>query len=294
MSEEPLGAARFGQIPKALARRRLPGSDQKAAGDGRRRGVDWGQTVKEGSAMNRKRLVVLAGTVGLLIAGASQALMIEKSLPELAREADQIVVGTVTGMESDSMSEEIVTTHVTLSVVESLKGTPGTAAEFRILGGVVGDLTLMVSDAPEFQVGENVLVFLKTDEGGIARVWGEFQGKYAIRDGRAVNDALELHPEVVNQSPYEKGWLAEIEVTGGSSAAPGRWSLHAIPGPALFISDAGRIVSLESFDPPEIPATLRVYDLDGRALHSERRRGAKRLKGMRRFPGRPRERRRFS
>jgi len=141
--------------------------------------------------MNRKRLVVLAGTVGLLIAGASQALMIEKSLPELAREADQIVVGTVTGMESDSMSEEIVTTHVTLSVVESLKGTPGTAAEFRILGGVVGDLTLMVSDAPEFQVGENVLVFLKTDEGGIARVWGEFQGKYAIRDGRAVNDALE-------------------------------------------------------------------------------------------------------
>ena len=29
----------------------------------------------------------------------------------------------------------------------------------------------------------------------------------------AVNDALELHPELVNQSPYEKGWLAEIEAT---------------------------------------------------------------------------------
>jgi glycine cleavage system H protein len=27
----------------------------------------------------------------------------------------------------------------------------------------------------------------------------------------AVNDALELHPELVNQSPYEKGWLAEID-----------------------------------------------------------------------------------
>jgi glycine cleavage system H protein len=28
-----------------------------------------------------------------------------------------------------------------------------------------------------------------------------------------VNGELEAHPELVNQSPYEKGWLAEIEVT---------------------------------------------------------------------------------
>ena len=27
----------------------------------------------------------------------------------------------------------------------------------------------------------------------------------------AINDALELNPELVNQSPYEKGWLAEID-----------------------------------------------------------------------------------
>ena len=29
----------------------------------------------------------------------------------------------------------------------------------------------------------------------------------------AVNDTLELNPELVNQSPYEKGWLAEIDAT---------------------------------------------------------------------------------
>jgi glycine cleavage system H protein len=37
----------------------------------------------------------------------------------------------------------------------------------------------------------------------------------------AINDALELNPELVNQSPYEKGWLAEIEAAdweaGGAS-----------------------------------------------------------------------------
>ncbi len=29
----------------------------------------------------------------------------------------------------------------------------------------------------------------------------------------AVNGALDLHPELVNQSPYEDGWLAEIDTT---------------------------------------------------------------------------------
>jgi len=29
----------------------------------------------------------------------------------------------------------------------------------------------------------------------------------------AVNEALELNPELINQSPYEQGWLAEIEAT---------------------------------------------------------------------------------
>lgn len=29
----------------------------------------------------------------------------------------------------------------------------------------------------------------------------------------AINETLELHPELVNQSPYENGWLAEVEVT---------------------------------------------------------------------------------
>jgi glycine cleavage system H protein len=34
----------------------------------------------------------------------------------------------------------------------------------------------------------------------------------------AINDALELGPELVNHSPYEWGWLAEIEATGWGAA----------------------------------------------------------------------------
>ncbi len=30
------------------------------------------------------------------------------------------------------------------------------------------------------------------------------------------NDALEAHPELVNESPYEKGWICRIEITDSS------------------------------------------------------------------------------
>jgi glycine cleavage system H protein len=32
----------------------------------------------------------------------------------------------------------------------------------------------------------------------------------------AVNADLEDHPELVNQSPYEKGWIAELDITDAS------------------------------------------------------------------------------
>jgi glycine cleavage system H protein len=46
----------------------------------------------------------------------------------------------------------------------------------------------------------------------------------------AVNDALELSPELVNQSPYDQGWLAEIEASDWEA---GRASLL---GPEAYLA----------------------------------------------------------
>ncbi len=35
---------------------------------------------------------------------------------------------------------------------------------------------------------------------------------------QARNDALEAHPELVNNDPYGEGWLLELEVAGGAAA----------------------------------------------------------------------------
>lgn len=46
----------------------------------------------------------------------------------------------------------------------------------------------------------------------------------------AVNDDLELHPEFVNQSPYEKGWLVDIEASDWEAASA------ALLGPEAYFA----------------------------------------------------------
>lgn len=44
---------------------------------------------------------------------------------------------------------------------------------------------------------------------------------YAPLDGRITqaNAVLETEPDLVNKSPYEKGWIAKMELTGAASSA---------------------------------------------------------------------------
>ncbi len=100
------------------------------------------------------------------------------------------------------------------------------------------------------------------------------QGLFTSSPGHAVSPLGSYQMDYTLAAASENRLRAEIVVRAESPGAQGRWQLHGIPGPALFMSDRGRIVSIESFDPPEIPATLRVYDLEGRELHSERLRVA--------------------
>ena len=61
---------------------------------------------------------------------------------------------------------------------------------------------------------------------------------YAPVDGVIVtrNDAVETSPETMNQDPYGNGWIADIEVKGGSISAQG--NLLDAAGYRAFISES--------------------------------------------------------
>lgn len=128
----------------------------------------------------------MAGVLALCLAPAiALALMVPFSLDRLVTDADTIVHGSVVRRESRwDTSGRLIVTDVTLDVSETLKGEPAVRQTLRIAGGTVGEVTLTMSEVPEFRDGEDVIVFLAHDQVP-SRVVGLWQGKFTV-EGQVV------------------------------------------------------------------------------------------------------------
>jgi len=60
----------------------------------------------------------------------------------------------------------------------------------RVPGGTVGDFHAVMEGAPEFQVGDNVVVFLGLWDDGVTMVEGYFQGLSKVDRDAAGNEML--------------------------------------------------------------------------------------------------------
>jgi hypothetical protein len=75
---------------------------------------------------------------------------------------------------------------VTLSVIESLKGAPGSTVTFRAPNGQVGRYRRILIGAPEFEEGDEVVVFLAGRAPALPTIFGLSQGIYrVVRDASA-------------------------------------------------------------------------------------------------------------
>jgi subtilase family serine protease len=157
---------------------------------------------------------VLAALVTVLFAGpvlsraASATTVVPIAADDLAREADAIVVGTVTAINSAwRPTEDRIVTYVTLSVDEVLKGAPRTHLTIRQAGGTIGDFEAWIVGSPEFEVGERVVLFLHRNDDGTARVAHLYQGKFSLvvdPASSAEHAVRDLRPPGVRVLP---GWF---------------------------------------------------------------------------------------
>ena len=111
------------------------------------------------------RRLLLAAAAAATVLGASAAaasVMVEASVPELAREADVIARGRVARTESHVSSDGLrLYTVVTLEVSESWKGDAGKTVQIQVPGGSRDGIAQIVQGAPQFRAGEDVVVFLR-------------------------------------------------------------------------------------------------------------------------------------
>ena len=124
--------------------------------------------------------------------------MTKFGLEELTDQASHVIVGKVIAKRSswDSQKTKIYT-DVRISVDEVIKGSLNKREiVIRHLGGEIPeeDIGMKVSDMSEFNVGEDVLIFIKPGRSkGKYKLVGKTQGKYTLKNGTVLEKQLMLN-----------------------------------------------------------------------------------------------------
>jgi len=117
-----------------------------------------------------------------LMTQTGHTAMLALDLETIVRQADTIVLGTVTRQESAwDARHTAIHTDVTVAVERAIVGAPGDEVTFRIAGGVVGGMGMRTSNDPVFRDGERVIVCLDTASVPV-RLVGMQQGAFFVRD----------------------------------------------------------------------------------------------------------------
>lgn len=113
-------------------------------------------------------------------------MMLALSLEQLVEQADMILTGTVTGIETrGGPGSKIIYSNAVIAVDQVFKGQPGaTTITVKVLGGTVDGVTQAVEDVASFRQNEKVLLFLKLNSDNTAAVVGNLQGKGIIENGK--------------------------------------------------------------------------------------------------------------
>lgn len=141
-----------------------------------------------------RRIPSVLAIAALLAAGATGAgasTFVKQSVGQLIQSSHGIVHARVTDVRSEWTADHTyVFTYVTLEVKRALAGTKHAYETVRVPGGTVGDFHAVMEGAPEFQVGDNVVVFLGAWDDGAQMVEGYYQGLSKVDRDAAGNEML--------------------------------------------------------------------------------------------------------
>lgn len=160
----------------------------------------------------RNRILTLLA-VCLLAAPARATVLIPASLEELARDARVIARGQVVAVEGRWTDDRrTIETLVSLEAETYMKGQMGTIVQFRVPGGTLGRYRNIVIGAPQFSVGQRVVVFLGATGPQVPFILGLNQGVYRV----SVTEAGEV---MVSPPPIMPGVIGPV-VRGSAAQRP--------------------------------------------------------------------------
>lgn len=117
---------------------------------------------------------------------------------ELVTTAPVIVHGQVVDVRSEWVDgRRAVETFVTVEAAEYLKGNLGESFVFKVPGGQIGRYRTVFVGAPEFQAGDEVVLFLKSDGPSFPFIVGLSQGIFRVLTDRHTGRRVVTPPAVM-------------------------------------------------------------------------------------------------
>jgi hypothetical protein len=119
---------------------------------------------------------------------------------EIVAGSQIIVYGRIAAVRPEWSSDRSrIDTIVTVTAGSYLKGGPGSTVTFRVPGGQIGRYRNVMVGAPQFQPGEEAILFLNAAGPSIAHVFGLSQGVFRVRVDARSGRRLVVRPVLTAQ-----------------------------------------------------------------------------------------------
>lgn len=152
---------------------------------------------------SKKPVLMLAGALALLACSFGSlafALTIPQTTEQLVGNSSDVIRGKVVSQKSQwDNSHSIIYTAVSIEVKEVVSGSLAKSSIVSVIvpGGQVGDTGMKVEHGPEFEVSEDVVLFLSTND-GVYGVTSWEMGKFTVQNGTVREKKLPV-AEFINE-----------------------------------------------------------------------------------------------
>lgn len=118
----------------------------------------------------------------LFAPGLRATVLVPAEFREIVAGSQVIVYGRIADVRPEwSGDRRGIDTIVTVEAGSYLKGGPASVVTFRVPGGQIGPYKNVMVGAPEFQPGEEAVLFLRAQGPSMAHVFGLSQGVFRVR-----------------------------------------------------------------------------------------------------------------
>src|SRR5215470_7217151 len=174
--------------------------------------------------MKLKHLLLPAALI-FAIGKINATTVIPPTFDQLVNQAELIFQGTCTDVKSvwaGQGGERHIETYVTFQVADNVKGDAGASYTIRMLGGTVGDETMLVTDTPKFRVGDNEILFVEHNFDQFVPLVGITNGRFHVQHDEETGRDVVVNSEGEPVRDLTKLGREEESVSAANAISPGQ------------------------------------------------------------------------